>query len=64
MISTTRSFNEAETNVLGEHLYWGLASYEQIRRSNLDKFHSEGKIRKLDKNQLKPLKISMKESLI
>jgi len=47
---------EAETNIKGNHEYWGLASEKQIKDSKLNKSHSEGKINKIDKTKLKPLK--------
>ena len=51
---------EAETNVIGENIYFGCASEKQNKLAGLDK-HSEGKERKVDKENLKPLSYLVKE---
>lgn len=52
---------EAKTNINGDGEYWGLASDKQIKLSNLNKIHNEGKVLKLNKEHLKPLKDLIEE---
>ena len=51
---------EAETNIKGEHTYFGCASEKQNKLAGLDK-HSEGKETKVNKDDLKPLSYLVKE---
>ena len=51
---------EAETNIKGEHSYFGCASEKQNKLAGLDK-HSEGKENKINKEDLKPLSYLVKE---
>lgn len=51
---------EAETNIKGEHSYFGCASEKQNQLAGLDK-HSEGKERAVNKEELKPLSYLVKE---
>lgn len=51
---------EAETNIKGEHSYFGCASEKQNKLAGLDK-HSEGKENKINKEDLKSLSYLVKE---
>ncbi len=52
---------EAENVINGEYKIWGSASYEQLKRSNKVKSHSEGKTVLVDKTSIKPLKVLVDE---